>query len=170
MALTKEQKKKIVEKIEKDVDKQKSMVFVAIDNIKTKDLSAFRKKLKEKDCLIAVVKKTLMNLAFKSKKIEVDKDKLKGEIALVYGFGDEISASKITYKFGEENKSLKILGGYFENKLREKDEIVALALIPSREELYAKVVGSISAPISGLVNVLQGNIRNLVYVLSAIKK
>lgn len=170
MALTKEQKKNIVEKVKKDVDKQKSMVFVAIDNIKTKDLSAFRKKLKEKDCLVTVVKKTLMNLAFKNKKIEVDSDKLKGEIALVYSFGDELSAPKITYNFGKENKSLKILGGYFENKLREKEEIVALALIPSREELYAKVVGSIAAPISGLVNALQGNIRNLVYVLSAIKK
>jgi large subunit ribosomal protein L10 len=170
MAQSKEQKKKIVDKLKKNIDEQKSMVFVAIDSLKTKELSDFRKRLKEKECLVAVVKKTLMGLAFKAKKIEIEKDKLKGELALVFGFGDEISPAKISYKFSSENKNLKILGGYFENRFMGKEETVALAQIPSREELYQKVVGSIFAPVSSFVNVLQGNIRNLVYVLNAIKK
>jgi large subunit ribosomal protein L10 len=169
MPQSKEQKKKIVDKLKKNIDEQKSMVFVAIDNLKTKELSSLRKRLKEKECLLTVVKKTLMGLAFKSKKIEIEKDKLKGELALVFGFSDEISPANITYKFGSENKNLKILGGYFENKFREREEIVALAQISSRGELYQKVVGSIFAPVSNFVNVLQGNIKGLINVLAKAK-
>lgn len=51
-----------------------------------------------------------------------------------------------------------------------QDEIKALADLPSREELLAKVVGGFQAPLAGLVNVLAGNIRNLVYVLEAVRK
>jgi large subunit ribosomal protein L10 len=56
------------------------------------------------------------------------------------------------------------------NKLMSQDEIKALAALPSKEVLLAKMLSSMNAPISGLVNVLQGTIRNAVYVLEAIRK
>ena len=89
---------------------------------------------------------------------------------MVLGFGDEVSPAKIPYQFSLGNENLKILGGFFEDKFRSAEEIIALAKIPSKQELFAKVVGSISSPISGFVNVLQGNIRNLVYALSKINQ
>ena len=57
-----------------------------------------------------------------------------------------------------------------EGQLVGADAIKQLATLPSREELLAKVVGSINAPVSGFVNVLSGNLRNLVYVLNSIKE
>jgi len=169
MPLTKEQKKVIVDKLKDNIDRQKSIVFVDIAGLKADDLYSLRNELKEAGCSIIVAKKTLINLAFSDKEIPFDRG-IKGEIALVFGFEDEVVPAKTAYEFGKNNENLKILGGVLENKLRESVDIITLAKIPSRNELLAKVVGSLKAPISGLVNVLSGNMRDLVYVLSNIKK
>jgi len=169
MALTKEQKQKIVEELKENIDKQKSMVFVAIEGLKAADLFDLRKRLKAADCLLIVAKKTLLDIAFKERKVGIEPEKLAGQLALVFGFKDQISPAKIPYNFSLENKNLKILGGFYENKLRDAEEIITLARIPSREELLAGLVGSISAPISGFVNVLQANIKGLMTVLAKAK-
>jgi len=170
MPLTKEQKKKIIEDLKEKIDKQKSMVFVAIANLKTKDIIDLRKRLKEKDCLLFVAKKTLLKIASQKKNLLIDIKKLEGEIALIFGFKDEISAAKISYQFSLENKNLKILGGIFEDEFIDVEKVIALAKIPSKQELLARLVGTISSPISGFVNVLQGNIKGLIFVLNTIKK
>jgi large subunit ribosomal protein L10 len=135
-----------------------------------KDLFDLRKKLKTTDDELKVVKKTLLDSVLKEKGFKIDIKELKGEIAVVFGFKEGLSPSKIIYQFGEENPNLKILGGFFENKFREAEKIIALAQLPSREELLAKLAGTIFAPVSSLVNVLQGNIKGLIYALSGIKK
>ncbi len=171
MAQTKEQKKKSLEKLLENIDKQKSMVFVAYEGLKASDMFQLRNTLKQAGCKILVVKKTLLALALKEKKIDLKTKDLKGQIGLVFGFEDELSASKISYNFSKENENLKILGGYFEDKVIDPQNVISLAQIPSKQELLAKVVYSISSPVSGLANALQGNLRNLVFALSgAIKK
>jgi len=62
------------------------------------------------------------------------------------------------------------LGGLLEGKLISKEQVEALSKLPSKQELYAKLVGSLNAPISGFVNVLGGNLRGLVTVLKAISE
>lgn len=169
MPLTKEQKQKIVEELKEKIDRQKSMVFVAIEGLKAVDIFDLRKKLGEENCQLQVIKKTLADIAFKKEKLEFDIKALEGQFALVFGFGDEISPAKTAYQFSLGNENLKILGGFFEDKFRSAEEIIALAKIPSKQELFAKVVGSISSPISGFVNVLQGNIKGLINVLTKAK-
>lgn len=166
MALTKEQKKQIIEDLEEKIDRQKSVVFVGIANLKAKDLLDLRNQLKESNCLLAVIKKTLLKIACQEKNMPLELEKLEGETALIFGFGDELSPAKISDKFTLGNENLKILGGIFENEFIDKDKVIALARIPSREELLAKMVGSIKAPIAGFVNALEGNIKGLLYALN----
>lgn len=170
MALTKEQKQKAVEKIKENLGKQKILLFVGISGLKAQNLFDLRNKLKESNCLLTVVKKTLLNIAFKEKKISIDPKNLGREIALVSGFEDEISAAKVSNQFSKTNEKLEILGGFFENQFIDKEKVIALANIPSRGELLSKFIGTIQAPVSGFANVLAGNMRNLVYILSNIKK
>ena len=170
MALTKEQKNNILEILKNNIDKQKSIIFVDVAGLKANDLYNLRRELKEAGCSIMVAKKTLMSIAFKESNIEFEKDKFKGELALVFGFSDEVVPAKTTYNFSKGNNNLKILGGILENKLKDLSDIIVLAKIPSRNELLTRVVMSLKAPTSGLVNVLSGNMRDLVYVLSNIKK
>ncbi len=169
MAKTKEQKKKILEELKENLQKQKTLIFVDFTGVKVKDMFQLRQNLKKTEGLFKVVKKTLIGLALKDTGLEADLEKIKGEIALVFGFKDEVSPAKIVYNFSKENPNLKILGGFFENKFRPAEDFIALAQIPSREELLAKLVGSISSPMSNFVRALQYNLKGLLYVLSRIK-
>lgn len=134
-----------------------------------KDFSNLKKKMKMAGNEIKVVKKTLLGLALKSAKLEMELKKIPGEIAVVFGYQDEISPAKIVYQFSKESQNLKILGGFIENKFKEAEDFITLAQLPTKDELLAKLVGSISSPISNFLNVLQANLRNLVYVISQIK-
>ncbi|MCL5094174.1 MAG: hypothetical protein M1355_03520 [Patescibacteria group bacterium] len=64
---------------------------------------------------------------------------------------------------------MELFGGVLNGKSISLDEIKSLALMPSREEMYAKIVGSLASPLRGLASVLQGNLRGLVNVLSQYK-
>lgn len=168
MALTKAQKQNIIDDLKEKIDRQKSIVFVDLKGLKVKDLFVLRTKIKEVEGQLKVAKKTLIKLVLEKAGLKLEKD-LKGEIALVCAFKDSFSPLKKTYQFSQTNENLKILSGFFDGKFVDQEEIMTLARLPSREELLARLVGSISNPISGLVNVLQGNLRGLVYVLSQIK-
>jgi len=169
MALTKAQKQKILDELKEKIAKQKVMIFADFTGLKVKDLSNLRKKIKAADGEIKVVKKTLLGLAAKSAGLEFETKKLKGEIASVFGYKDEISLAKIIYQFAETNPNLKILGGFLENQFREAKEIITLAQLPAKEELLARLAMSVSAPISNFINVLQGNIKGLIYILAKAK-
>jgi len=172
MALTKKQKKEILDDLKDKIAQQKAIVFVDYTGLKVKDLSKLRKKLRESDSLFRVAKKTLLKIAFKNSKSPLadEVEKLEGQIGIIFGFEDEISPAKISYKFSKDVENLKILGGSFEGNFIGREQVLELAKIPGREELLGRLVGSISAPASNLVSVLQGNIKGLIFALSAIKK
>ena len=172
MPITKKQKQEILKDLKEKIKEQKTIIFVDFKGLKVKDVFEFRRKLKKADSLFKVSKKTLFKIALKDLDSELSEkiDNMEGQLGLVFGFKDEISAAKITYNFCKEKQNLKILGGFFEGKIIDKGMIEELAKIPGKEELLARLVGTISAPISRFNNVLQGNIKGLVYALSAIKK
>lgn len=170
MAQSKAQKQKIVEDLQEKIEKQKAIVFFDFTGLKVKDLSRLRKKMKQDRSEIKVVKKTLFDLALKKAGLKAEIRKLKGEIAAAFGFEDEIAPAKICYQFSQENPNLKILGGFFEGEFKGAEEMTVLAQIPSREELLAKLVWSISAPVSNFVYALQYNLKGLINILSLIKK
>ena len=170
MAKTKEQKRKSLEELKESIKKQKAVIFVDFSGLKVEDLLKLRKSLKKVNGQLKVAKKTLIQLAFKEAGFTLDTKKLKGEIALVFGYKDEISPSKAVYQLSEENQNLKILGGFLENEFRGAEDFIELAKLPSKEELLARLVGSMSAPVTNFVRALQYNLKGLVYVLSTIKK
>ncbi len=168
MAISKEKKSEIIKKIKENIDQQKSIVFVETKGLKTKDLEILKKELKQNNCSFLIAKKTLLNLALKEKKM--DSVEFQNQLGLAFGFEDEIAPVKIIHKKSLQNNNLKILGGFLENSFQGEQEMIALAKLPSKDILLARMVGSISAPITGFLNVLQGNIKGLIYALTAIKK
>lgn len=161
MALTKVQKQKIVEELKEKIERQKSIVFVDFSGVGVKDLSKLRKKMKGADCELKVAKKTLISLALKGKKVEIDFKKLEGEIALGFGYKDEILPFKIFYDFSKANENLKIIGGLIGREFLEKEKAVELAKLPSKEELLAQLFFTTKFSIFGLYNHLQRNLSIL---------
>lgn len=169
MPLTRKQKQEVIEDLKEKINRQKVMIFVAIDNLKAKEIFELREKLKEKDCLLCVIKKTLADRVFKESNVNCDVKEMKGQLALVFGFKDQLSAAKIPYKFSQENENLKILGGFLENNFIDPVKAVELAKIPEREKLLARLVQSIKSPLVNFTSSLQWNIKGLLYVLTKVK-
>jgi len=170
MAVTKAKKQEIVKQLGDKLARQKAIVFADFTGLKVKALSDLKAKLRLNDSEFKVAKKTLMKVAFKEKGINIDPKSLTGEIALVMGYSDEVAPAKTIYEFSKTNQNIKILGGLLEKNVLTLEQVLNLAKLPSKQELYAKLVGTISAPSRNFVGVLQGNIRGLASVLSQIKK
>ena len=170
MAITKDKKQEILNELKDKISRQKSIVLIGITGLKVKDMSELRNQLRDNGAELKVVKKTLAEIALKDNKIDFDKKQFKTEVGFVFGFEDEILPAKAIYKFSKTNENLQILGGFIEGLYKEGNDVVVLAQLPSRQELLAKMVGSMSSPISGFANVLQGNIKGLVLALNAISK
>lgn len=166
--LTRQQKNEIVEKLTQDFKDSKSVVFVDFRGLSVKDMTSLKRELKKENSNLSVIKKSLIAVALKNAGIEVDVKDMEGQMAVSVATEDEVSSAKIISKFAKENENIKILGGALGDKPMEAEEIQALAKLPSKEELLAKLVGSLKSPLSGLVNVLQGNQRGLVYAIKAI--
>lgn len=161
MPLTKEQKQKILEELKDKIDKQKSIVFVDFTKLKVKDLSNLRKIMKKQDGELKVAKKTLIGLAFKNKNIALDLDKLQGEIALGFGYKDEVSPFKTLYNFSKEKENLKILGGLIAGEFYDKNTAITIAQMPSKEEMIAQLFYAANFSLFGIFNSLQRNLSIL---------
>jgi len=138
----------------------------------SKALFELREKLSKSDCLLRVVKKTLLKKALielKEEELSRKIEEIKGQLALAFGFEDEVLPAKICYQFSKENENLKILGGFLGKDIMEKDKVIELAKLPSKEELFTRLLWNLESPIFNLLTVLKGNLRNFVYILSQLK-
>ncbi|MEA3453188.1 MAG: 50S ribosomal protein L10 [Patescibacteria group bacterium] len=169
MALSKEQKTKIIEKLRESIAKQKAMVFVNFAGLKAKDVESLRDNLRKIGAKFVVAKKTLAKLAFSEEKIDFPEKNINNELAIVFGFEDEIAPAKAIYDFSKNEDSLQIIGGYMDSDFLAGEEMITLAQLPSRKELFANLVGTLSAPVSNFVYVQKANIKGLICALEAIK-
>lgn len=171
MAKSKDQKTKDLKALEEKLNKMKSIVFIDYRGISVPQVSQLRELVRENGGEYLVSKKTMVNLAFQKAGIDgVEAKKLEGNLALVFGFEDEVAPAKVVKEFKDKEEVTEILGGVLENRFIDQEQVIALAKLPSKQELLAKLVGSLNSPISGFVNVLAGNLRGLVGVLNAIKE
>ena len=168
MAQTKVQKEVIVKDLVEKLKSSKAVVFSDYKGLNVKDMTTLRRDLRAEGVDLQVLKKTLMQIALKDAGIEMDVKKLEGQIAIAVSSRDEVAAAKIIAKLAKVNENLKIAGGILGTKELSAEEVNALAKLPSKEELLAKLVGTLNAPVSGFVNVLAGNMRGLVTVLKAV--
>jgi len=170
--ITKDNKKEIIKNLVDRLSKHKSIVFFDYTGLSVDKFQELRKELREERISCHVVKKTLIDLSLERAELKIPEKikKVPGQIALVLGYEDEVLPAKILYNFSKKNDEVKIITGIISGNYLENEAIINLAQLPSKQELLAKLVSSISSPIYGLVNVLQGNLRKLVFVLSNIKK
>ena len=165
---TRNQKKDLVKDLAQKIKDSKSVVFADFKGVKVKDLTELKKELRKEGVSFKVLKKTLINIALKEAGVEASTKEMEGQVAISTSPNDEVAPAKIINKFSKANENLKILGGVLESKMMSIDEVKSLAMLPSKEELLGKLVGTIQAPISGFVNVCAGNLRGLVQVLKGI--
>lgn len=165
---TKSQKKELVKDLAGKLKASKAVVFSDFKGLSVKDMTSLRRELREKGIDFKVLKKTLINVALQESKIDFDAKKMEGQIAVATSEQDEVEAAKIIAKAAKTNQNIKIAGGLLGDKALTGEEVIELSKLPGKEELLAKLVGTLNAPVSGFVRVLSGNIRGLVQVLKAV--
>jgi large subunit ribosomal protein L10 len=173
MPKNKLQKQEIFRTLNEKIKKSKSMVFAGFNALGVKDNENLRAKLRAENSEYYVAKKTLINLALKQNNLDINVRDFDGKVAAIFSYEDEVAPAKILGAFRKDkDKENRVffLGGILEGKLLSKEQVEALSQLPSKTELYSRLVGSMNAPISGFVNVLAGNLRGLATVLKAISE
>jgi large subunit ribosomal protein L10 len=170
MAITKEKKAEILQDLVDKFGRSKTVVFSDYRGLDVSSISDLRNKLREKGAEAKVAKKTLIKLAAKESNIgELGDDVMEGPVAVTFSYEDELSGLKVLFNFSKENENLKLLGGIIDGKIVSAEEIITLAKLPSKEELYAKFLGSLNSPVSGFVGVMGNLLGGFVRVVNAYK-
>lgn len=171
MAITSE-KQAIVAELKEKLSATKGAVLTNYRGLTVAQDTKLRRKLREAGVEYRVVKNTLTRIAADQSGVSELDPYLEGPTAIALSFSDPVAPAKIISDFLKETKTqvLEIKAGLVEGKVIDADGVKALASLPSREVLIAKALAGMQSPIVGFVNVLQGNIRNLVYALEAVRK
>lgn len=168
--ITRQQKEELVASISKKIADSKAMVFVDYRGLTVEDMTEIRRELRAKNVELKVMKHSLFEIAAKQVGAEVEMGTLANHpVAIAFG-QDEVEPAKVIYEFSKKHENLEMIGGAISGKSIEMSELKALAMMPSREEMYARIVGSLASPLRGIASVLQGNLRGLVSVLSQISE
>lgn len=169
MAKTREQKAQELALLKEQIS-GKAVVFAGYSTLTVKALDELRGKLRESGATFKVTKNTLLKKAVEESGLNnIPAEVFKVQLGIAASNQDEVDPNRIIVEFAKTNEALKILGGIVDGKFVDESGVRQLASLPSRDELNAKVVGSINAPLSGLVNVLAGNLRGLINVLGAVR-
>jgi large subunit ribosomal protein L10 len=132
-------------------------------------INDLRGKLRDSGVEYRVVKNTLLRLAAKGTSFECLSEYLQGPTAIAIAQEDPVAPAKVLSDYAKDSKFFELKTAVLEGKILSADEVKALAELPSREVLLAKMLGSINAPVSNFVGVLAAVPRSLVQVLGAIR-
>lgn len=157
----------LLSELKEKVGKATAMFFVDYSGLTHQQMEETRRELTGAESEITVAKNTLLDLALKDQKINIEK--LEGPHATLFAFKDPIATAKVLAGFIKKYGIPKIRFGIFEGGIIDEAMIIKLATLPSREALIAKFVGTLNAPIANFVYVLNANIQKLALVLKAIE-
>lgn len=163
-----QQKKELVQKLSEKLSSATSGILVDYRGLTVAEDTELRSQLRKADVEYKVVKNNLTRFAAKESGYEELKPYLKGPTSIALTYDDPVAAAKVLIGFSKKNEALEVKAGFIEGEIIDVDEIKRLASLPSKEELIAKVVGGFNAPIYGLANVLNANLRGLAVALNAI--
>ena len=163
-----EAKKLVVEEITEKIKASKSVVLVDYNKLTVAEVSALRSKCKQANCEYKVYKNTLVRKALNDLGFKDFDSDLNGPTAVAFG-ADETSAAKLMVAAAKDyEEKIVIKSAFVDNAYVDKAGVKALASMPSREELVAKMLGSMQAPVSNFVGVLNNLVAGIVRVLNGI--
>src|ERR1700680_818439 len=165
MAVTKAKKTEQVEKLSKDLNNVSNLVVATYTKMTVAQDYELRKALRGSGAKYKVVKNTLAERAAKGTKVEGALKDLAGVTSIAYTLGDPVAMAKALLKYAKEAPEFTFKVVFVEGRVVTIKEIEALATLPSKEELYSKLLFLISAPAQRLVTVMNAVGRNLAVVV-----
>ncbi|MFA5843760.1 MAG: 50S ribosomal protein L10 [Coriobacteriia bacterium] len=162
------QKAALVAEIKDKMTGSSAVVMADYRGLTVKEMQALRTKLREVGGEVFVFKNSLTEIALRELAFPDLGDLLVGPTAFVFTDADPVAPAKVLVDFAKEHKALEVKGGFIERAVVGAEGIKALAALPSREELLAKLLRTLNNPASGLVRVLNGPAAAFARVVRAI--
>jgi len=169
MGLNRNEKAAVVEEIGAKVADAEAIIVAEYRGLEVEAMTVLRRKARESGVYLRVLKNTLARRAVAGTPFEVLAGELSGP--LVYGLSsDPVSAARVLNDFAKGNPKLVLKAGAMKNSLMDADAVKALATMPSREELLAKLLGTMQAPVATFVRTLNEVPGRFVRTLAALEK
>ena len=168
--MKKAEKTFFVQNLTEELKSATSVVLINFSGLSVKMQQDLKKRLKETGAKMIVTKNTLLKRAGEVAKTPAEAltdTVLTGPTALVVTESDPISPLQILYKFTKEFEVPQLKVGIIEGLFQNKESLEKLAKLPGKDALFAQAVGSISAPLYGIVGVLNANMQKLIYILNS---
>lgn len=167
---TKAFKQEKVKAINELMSKAKVAIVSDYKGLSVKEITELRRNLQQEKGDFTVMKNTLTKIAIKGTDFEKLEEFMVGSSAIAFGFEDQVSPAKVLTKFIKEKKKTSIKGAVLDGQVLTASQVKELSEMPSKDELYAKILGSINSPASGIVNTVSGVSRALVTAMDAVRK
>ena len=168
MGLNLEQKQAVVSEIALELGKAQAVIVAEYRGLDVGAVTDLRAKARKSDLFLRVLKNTLARRAVKGTVFEKLSDQMVGP--LIYGISqDPVAGAKVLSAFAKDNEKFVIRGGAMPNLLMSVKDVQALAALPSREELLAKLLGTMQAPIAKLVRTMNEVPGKFVRTLAAVR-
>jgi len=166
--VNKNDKQRIVEELHTAWTESTAAVVTHYRGLTVSQMGSLRRSLHEADVSLQVVKNTLAKRAAEGTGFKVAEDLFTGPVAIAYG-KDPVAMAKAIADFAKKHEALEIKGGVLDGQMIDVANVKALASLPSRDVLLAKMLGSMQSPISGFVRTLAEVPASFVRTLAAIR-
>jgi large subunit ribosomal protein L10 len=166
--MKKEQKAGVIAELKETLGKSKAGVVMSYQGIPTTEIVNLRHKLRDSKLELKVVKNTLVRRAATEAGKEFMVTHFDGPLAVVLGYDDVSAPARVlTQYISSSGVNMTVGGGFLDDRWLSVAEIKILAMLPSRQELVARVLGGLQSPITGLVQTLSSPIMGIVYAINA---
>lgn len=169
--VTLEQKKKIVDELVEKFQKASGVYLVNFETMSVAQTNKFRVVIKEANLEYKVIKNTLLRKALEQVDgIDIPRELMFGQTGLVFAYDDPTVPAKLIKKFIDENDKPKFKGASLDGQIFDGTKLKEVAALPSKEDMYASIVGSIGAPASGIVGSIAAVIRDIASMIEEVGK
>jgi large subunit ribosomal protein L10 len=165
-----EDKAKIIEQFKDRADRASICVVTDFKGMSVEEMTELRKKLRESGVDYQVIKNTLARIAVQENDHKPIGEHLKENNAVAFGYDDPVAAAKVLTEFAKGSKALKLKLASLEGSILDDEALKELSKLPGREELLAKMLGTMNAVPTNFVSLFANLMRGLMNALQAIEE
>lgn len=158
------EKQAMINEVQEEVSGALYMILADYTGMNMPETTEFKTQLRDADAKVKVVKNRMLQRTCD------EIGPVTGPTAMVYGAGDVVQVAKIIKKFSASTKKPVLKGGVLEGAVLSAEDVTALAKLPGKQELQAKLVGTLAAPMTQVVGVMNQKVSSLLYVLNAVRE
>jgi large subunit ribosomal protein L10 len=165
------EKEAIIAEVAEKASRAVAMYFADFSKVTVAEETELRREFRKSGVEYHVVKNTLARKALEQL-VGYDRvfDKLAGPTGIAFSYEDPSVPAKIIKKFSDKTGKLKLKVAVVEKQIYDATKLEQLASIPTRKDIIASILGSVQAPVSGIVDAINAIARDLVYVIDAVEK